>query len=330
MAYCNFFCLLFTIVCIHLSTKTCSSKIIEGTFASSENWAFLGKFCFAESQNQWSFELRYPYNYCPKEDGTVKSCQALVLYYDTKEQWDSVYKSNLNCKRKIGEKLANGTGYLSRYQLLYLDPSRTYSLQEGNFGISEWCYRVSSSETIYCKNSRSVFTQRPRWWFFVVANCDSDNQGTFLMEYKISFTNGDSYQKHFSFDERYIFEMDIVAVIVFTIMLVYAITCACILYQKKLLHVTYQIYVASLSVKLLSWVVLTGAYWSYQQGYEQISIKRLGFAFSFIAYFILLIMVVLLAKGYNVTRSMLPSKSKFTLVGFLVVYAIAYATASLW
>ena len=151
-----------------------------------------------------------------------------------------------------------------------------------------------------------------------------------MLHYKFTMTNGITYQKQFSYDEFFIFEMVIAGCAVFTGLLIYALISACILYKKRLLHATYQIYLLSIVIKLVSWFILLAAYISAQSGYERISAKRMGAALSFISYFMLLIMIILLSKGYTVTRGKLPFRSKMTLILFIGVYLIAYSTAAIW
>ena len=325
----NNFLLVIIFLCIFNMITPIECKIVEGSFSTDKKWTFLTKFCFTASDNKWKLELSFSSAYCPIGQFNIpSSCQALALYFDGSDQWNSVYESGESCAEKTALKTEN-SGYLEPRQLLYMDPTGRYYSLEGNFGVTESCKYHNGDSEILCNSTRSFLSRRPRWWYFAVSNCNSTLLGTQLAHYKFTFTNGDSYQKHFSFDELYIFEMDIAAVIIFIVMLVYTVSAACVLRSKRLLHPTYIIYTVSITIKLLSWIVLAVAYSSYQMGYELLPVKRMGMTLNFVAYFLLLIMIMLLAKGCTVTRGFIPMKSRVTLGVFLLCYIIAFATAAI-
>lgn len=60
---------------------------VPNTFAHThtQDWAFLARFCFISGRGRYEYEIEFDRRY-----GEPK----LLLYYDDKSQWPSVYKSD--------------------------------------------------------------------------------------------------------------------------------------------------------------------------------------------------------------------------------------------
>ncbi len=272
-----------------------------------------------------TYELKYPVELCPISQSYVSHCQSLALYYDASDQWESVYpKRSMTCQQKTSSDV------LDIDQLLYLDPWKRYAIQDGNFGVTEACSLTDNDTMVYCNSTRSFRSVRPRWWYIVLTNCDRQPSGLYLFSYKFTLLNGNSYQKHFSYDEFFILETDAAAVFLFLLLMAFTTFSSVKLYNGKLLHPTYVMYLFSIVLKTLSWIVLLAAYLYYQSGDERVPLKRFGSTLAFLAYFTLLTVLLLIAKGYTVTRGSLPPKEKWFLIPFLLFYFIVYIGAALW
>ena len=81
------------------------------------------------------------------------------------------------------------------------------------------------------------------------------------MDYRIVLTNGDGvFKHHFSADEFGILETSIIMFLVYTILLGLGTVYSIVLYNKKFLHVTFQIFIASVFIEWLSFLFYMSEY----------------------------------------------------------------------
>lgn len=72
--------------------KSVEAKYVEGHLKSVDNWAFLARFCFLSGRGRYEYEIEYERRF-----GELQ----LLLYYDDKSQWPSVYKTGKTCQEKL-------------------------------------------------------------------------------------------------------------------------------------------------------------------------------------------------------------------------------------
>lgn len=60
--------------------------------ANFQNWAFLARFCFLSDEGEYEYHIEYN-----GDQGDLN----LLLYYDTEDQWNAVYKTNKVKKSSI-------------------------------------------------------------------------------------------------------------------------------------------------------------------------------------------------------------------------------------
>lgn len=68
------------------------AKYVEGHLKTVDNWAFLARFCFLSGRGRYEYEIEYERRF-----GELQ----LLLYYDDKTQWPSVYKTGKTCQEKL-------------------------------------------------------------------------------------------------------------------------------------------------------------------------------------------------------------------------------------
>ncbi|KAL1441586.1 hypothetical protein MTO96_008549 [Rhipicephalus appendiculatus] len=226
-------------------------KIVRGTLKTSENWAFLTRFCFLSQQGHFIYEFAYPADYGP---------QNLLLYYDEKHQWPAVYKKPKSCSQKESVlSAANG-------QIVNLTDR------------FEWSKCDIVDEVYRCRDKRRFKSARERWWFIAISNCNA-SKGLYL-EYMLELYNDDSnfWYKHFSADEFYILHTDIGAFFVYIILFVASCYGACVLFSRSYLHTTYKMFMVSVLCQLLSLLCLVTYYAMYaDDGIGIPQLKLLGY-----------------------------------------------------
>nr|QVK45728.1 G protein-coupled receptor [Proales similis] len=277
----------------------------------SEDWVLLGKFCFISSESFFRFEVSYPKEYAVPN---------LLLYYDN--QWGNVYpRPERSCRDKVNE--------LFPVQILPLQP---FLAPESNQS-----FVCQESESRFeCEESRGFISSRPRWWFIVMSRCQprtstQSNQGI-KIKYFFNLTNGDYiFRHHFSADEFGILETSIAMTIWYFLMLLFCAVYAKILIKRTLFHITFRLFIASVGFQFLHFLFYMSEY--AQFAYSGIFTPGMivtARLFDAIAQFIFLIMLILLAKGYTVTRSKLRKITAIKLLIFSIIYAVAYIVAFIY
>ncbi|XP_064650759.1 transmembrane protein 145-like isoform X6 [Lineus longissimus] len=282
-----------------------NGKFIKGTLQTTENWVFLTRFCFLSEVGEISFKLDYPEKY---------AVQSILLYYDEEAQWAAVYKNkSKNCYQKKA----------------VLEPANNQIIDLSERG--SWSGCSSSNETgtqkFQCETTRTFRSSRERWWFIALCNCASP-EGLYL-NYEITMTNSQNknlFFYHFSADEFYILQVDIAFLL--AELLVFALSCymANILVKRQLFHTTYKMYMAALGFEVLHLLVMVCAYGAYgNDGIERRGVLYFGRIFESISILIFLLMLILMAKGYTITRGRLSQSGAIKIAVFMTAFVIVYA-----
>ncbi|KAG0724907.1 Transmembrane protein 145 [Chionoecetes opilio] len=286
---------------ILLTTPT-EAKYAEGYLKTSKRWMFMERFCFLSKEGTFEYEVDYDIKY-----GT----QRLLLYFDSQTQWDSVYKTDKTCEEKE-DALIRGNNQRINLTL----PSN-----------NEECEMVrlpGDSAYYHCKGSRNFESLRQRWWFIAVSNCES-TEGL-EMRYRLTMTNGDSYwYKHFSADEFYILRTNLTVLALQLGLVFLSLLASAELKKKELLHTTYRLYLAAAWTQVFALVFLTIHYAKY-------GLNGVGFPFTKLlgrvlhaASTVMTVLVVLLAaKGFNITRGRLRQNSAVRLTAFMCMYIVTF------
>ncbi|EZA58329.1 hypothetical protein X777_01286 [Ooceraea biroi] len=195
----------------------------------------------------------------------------LLLYYDGEHQWPNVYPSNKTCEEK--ESVLD----IEHGQVVPLNTSMS---------LSSGCTR-GTDDVVQCDSQRRFISVRPRWWFVALADCSSTNG--LNVSYWISLTNaptGTFWKEHFSADEFCNLHF------------------ALQLRSRRLLHISYKMFMASLLCQLLG--ALCEIY-----SYVNLGLRGTPVANAYLlgqlaeASCETLTLMLLLALGYTVTKSVL-------------------------
>ncbi|XP_054423600.1 transmembrane protein 145 isoform X3 [Pteronotus mesoamericanus] len=256
------------------------AKYVRGNLSSKEDWVFLTRFCFLSDYGRLDFRFRYP---------EAKCCQNILLYFDDPSQWPAVYKAgDKDCLAKESVIRPENN------QVINLTTQYAWS----------GCQVVSEEGTRYlsCSSGRSFRSVRERWWYIALSKCGGDG---LQLEYEMVLTNGKSFwTRHFSADEFGILETDVTFLLIF--ILIFFLSCyfGYLLKGRQLLHTTYKMFMAAAGVEVLSllfFCIYWGQYATDGIGNESLKIlAKLLFSSSFL---IFLLMLILLGKGFTVTRS---------------------------
>ncbi|KAK7069098.1 hypothetical protein SK128_011323, partial [Halocaridina rubra] len=302
---------IWVLFCALLLRQTAEGKFLEGDLKTAEKWSFLTRFCFLSNDGTFTFEVEYGVEF-----GTEK----LLLYYDSPHQWPAVYKSEKTCEERESV-MKRGNNQFINLTL---------------FSINSECEVVRASgddATYHCKGSRTFRSVRERWWFIAVSNCESTKG--LQLKYRITMTNGfDYWTKHFSADEFYILQTNLVAMILQLGVLFLSLLAAVFFFpdtaelkSRQLFHTTYRLYLSSVIIQILGLMFLNLHYAKY--GYNGVGFpetKLIGKLLLAVTNILMILMLLLMGKGFNITRGRLRQASAVRLTTFICLFCITYAT----
>ncbi|XP_059081294.1 transmembrane protein 145-like isoform X2 [Tigriopus californicus] len=284
-------------------------KVLQGFLRTGENWSFLSRFCFLSLHGRFQYEISYDEDY---------AVQNIDLYYDTPTQWARVYGDESRLKT-CAEK--ESVLQVENNQFINLTTDMLVA------GCKRHVANVSGAVPhIICKGTRNFNTARERWWFVAISNCNSTNG--LSMNYRFLMTNGykgDLLHYHFSADEFYILPILCVAFFEHFFLLLLSVWSAMILKGRQLLHATYKLYLLSLFLHILGIFLLTTHYLVYALDGVGLDRAQLnGRMLEATSEIIFMTLLILIAKGYTVTRARLRQASSIKVAIFVSCYCITY------
>ncbi|XP_036264042.1 transmembrane protein 145 isoform X2 [Pipistrellus kuhlii] len=277
------------------------AKYVRGNLSSKEDWVFLTRFCFLSDYGRLDFRFRYP---------EAKCCQNILLYFDDPSQWPAVYKAaDKDCLAKESVIRPENN------QVINLTTQYAWS----------GCQVVTEEGTRYlsCSSGRSFRSVRERWWYIALSKCGGDG---LQLEYEMVLTNGKSFwTQHFSADEFGILETDVTFLLIFILIFILSCYFAYLLKARQLLHTTYKMFMAAAGVEVLSllfFCIYWGQYATDGIGNESLKIlAKLLFSSSFL---IFLLMLILLGKGFTVTRGRISHSGSVKLSVYMTLYTLTH------
>ncbi|XP_031819108.1 transmembrane protein 145 [Sarcophilus harrisii] len=269
--------------------------------STEKDWVFLTRFCFLSDYGRLDFRFRYP---------EAKCCENILLYFDDPSQWPAVYKAqDKDCLAKEAVIRPENN------QVINLTTQYPWS---GCQVVSEGGVRYLS-----CSSGRSFRSVRERWWYIALSKCGGDG---LQLEYEMVLTNGKSFwTRHFSADEFGILETDVTFLLIFTLIFLLSCYFGYLLKGRQLLHTTYKMFMAAAGVEVLSllfFCIYWGQYASNGIGNESLKIvAKLLFSVSFL---IFLLMLILLGKGFTVTRGRISHSGSVKLSVYMTLYTLTH------
>ncbi|KAK7147361.1 hypothetical protein R3I94_010012 [Phoxinus phoxinus] len=276
-------------------------KYVRGIVNTKEDWVFLTRFCFLTDFGRLNFKFRYPKSRC---------CQNILLYFDESSQWPAVYKRpDKDCYLKESVLRPENN------QVINLTTHYTWSgcMVEGE----------GNEEMLSCEGGRSFRSVRERWWYIALSKCGGDG---LQLEYEMTLTNGQSFwTEHFSADEFGILETDITFLVIFASVFMLSCYFAYHLKGRQLLHTTYKMFMTAAGVEVLS-LLFFCFYWGLyaRDGVGNGSLKLLGKLLFSVSFLVFLLMLILLGKGFTVTRARISHSGSVKLSIYMTVYTITY------
>jgi len=250
---------------------------------------FVGKFCFATVSSEGVGNLTW--TAWSADDSHL----VLLFYDDVPDSWPAVYanKDNLDCFTKA-------------------------SMAQGNRSII-------TNELDYQEFADYI---RPHFWYVVISNCGGTSQMEF--EYEMEFTNGGgSWDVQFSYDEQSVPQMYLFFWLLFTIGLTIHLRGVWILRQQAAFHPIIRLLTSSIVLETVSELCLFIHYAVYKtNGIGAPGLEGLGEILNMISQLVFMFLLLLLAKGWAITKTEVSDK-KFLIV-MVSAFLLAYITMFIW
>ncbi|KAK7471682.1 hypothetical protein BaRGS_00035655 [Batillaria attramentaria] len=230
-------------------------------------------------------------------------------------------------------------GRLERESVLSYDLNQIIDLREGN---ARSRFAGCNSTTMngepywHCTERISFSAARERWWYIALARCEPSVGGKtgLRLEYTMHMMNGppsDFLRHELSADEFYILPVDIAFFLVYLILVTLSIVCAVFLRNKQMFHTTYKMYMVAISLWTFGLFLFCIAWGCYgDSGWEESSTEVTGRLFQAAGTAVFLLMLLLMAKGYTITRGRLTQMSTVRLTIFFCLYIIVNITLFIW
>ncbi|KAF9417072.1 hypothetical protein HW555_005770, partial [Spodoptera exigua] len=179
---------------------------------------------------------------------------------------------------------------------------------------------------VSCHNSRRFRSARERWWFIAISNCES-NKGLDI-RYKFLMTNGpdgDFWHEHFSADEFYVLPVLLAYTFAYVVVMIAVVMCSVELKSRHLLHSTYKLFLMSVVSQHSGVMLQSLAYIRYAaNGFGTDNAKIVGQFLCGLSEMSFLLLLVLMAKGYTITRGRLKVGFTVRLTVFMCCYIVTY------
>nr|XP_002124065.2 transmembrane protein 145-like [Ciona intestinalis] len=288
-----------------LTVTCCSGLYLEGRLFTREDWSFLSRFCFLSDIGRMQFKFVFPYADC---------CNNILLYFDDGVQWPKVYKnSSKTCHQKEAVLEPENN------QIINLTTRYTWS------GCVLHNSSGENSGVLVCEGGRSFRSKHERWWYIAISNCKSGQLGKGIdLTYQVKLTNGHSFwTEHFSADEFGILETNLFFLIVFALMLILSIHVAVSLQNRQMLHTTYKMFMVCIALEVFGLLMLCVAIGTYaSDGIGNNGLKLIGEILGTSAELLFLLLLLLLGKGFTITRGHLSYAGTIKMSVFITVYAV--------
>ena len=289
------------IVVIFFTSKFSYAKYVSGHAFSDKTWMFVARFAFFDTGGKLKFDVEYPVSeYC---------CPKLAYYYD--DYWLSVYPHDeMDCDAKL------------KYAGVSSGANLSLDLSHSIPGISQ-CEKSNSTHKRRCVGTIHFKSVKNRWWFFVLSQCNS-NTGLDV-KYILELTNGDSWEKHLSADEMHILESNVAFFCCAVILTALASKFAHELWKQDFLHRTVKFFISALFYETFA-IMLQTAYYieMVTSGKEYKFLRTAGDLLHAASEVLFVFLLLLISKGYTVTRGRLPNSVQCQFIVFFTLYMITY------
>lgn len=290
--------------------KAALGGVTSGRFRGSDSWRYLDRFCFDGTAGGFDAEFLFPSHHEP----------SLLLYFLDQGQedewggWNDVYNGEQNCsERSAAARHTSG---------------KVYDLADRKHRAN--VELIDGVTMIRAKVSAKVTSSRSRWFFFAVGNCPSVCSDEFCvggvdMYWSFNFTNGDGGNFYFGADESSVLATALSFLLLYVGLGYYAYRVRSVLQSLRKYHATVALLVFSIGCTIMRLVCETVGFVSYRRtGVTRESATTLAMVLASFSEFSLVLMLMLIMKGWTIVRRKISANGRMRLSIYLMVYAAVY------
>ena len=298
-----------------------TAKYASGTLSSVSSWTVLERFCFLpvspeadmNDKEQWKDFRRMEMKFKFAKNQRL----TLLIYWGDFGEWLDIYRSSYS-KLSCSERNEKAKFKINLWQ------NDTFVLKPHNET------HVASSGV------QHFFAMRANFFFITLSNCDPDSEGSYLdgsddfyysqgsidVDYESLLTNGATPNSmHYSADEIGIFDATITYFILYSVLLVISYLIGVALRNRKKLHVTVKVLLYSVLCQFcgLFFLLVNLGYFS-DTGINRRGLQIFSYGFFALADTMMVILLVLLAKGWTIVRRKISVPGRVKLGVFGTIY----------
>ena len=250
-------------------------------------------------------------------DNVAHNSKKKIVVYDDYKEWESTYSSNDSCQEKI--KKASIVISLSE-DTRFVAPNQYYN------------YYDASKKTARGAIVATSLSDTATFWFVAITNCDNlqqcendyNCQGSIVSKGTLEYTNGNNKStQQLSYDESTLVTLAVIFFVLEFLLFILALSVVKALRRSKKMHPIVGIIALSVCFHLLSKIFLLSFFGNYaSSGYYYFGLLFAGLIFSIIAVFLIIIDMILIAKGWVIVKPQLSPHG--------VVKIVAYGTILLY
>ena len=336
------------LVLLCASITITDGEVVRGELNSMDSWKFVSRFCFLQCSNydastgacddevsQIKYELTLPSH----------SAVDILVYTSSYQNWTEVYNSRLTCHERVHRAAYRrriGTGITRDYT-----PATGYRIV-GDVSNTSGASPANTSSTFDWKTESGTIgimaLHKPRWFFVVIAHCnphatglpwDVEVQDSLRVRYSMTMTNAmeesDRYHYHFSADEQGILQQELAFFVLQCLLVVFCYSESQALMKKRMFHYTVQLLAASVALQWLG-IVFKMVYFFHfaDTGIRKRLYYRLGAVATGLADMALLLMLILLAKGWTIVRSKISASGRIKIAVYMTSYFVIFWMMLIW
>ena len=278
-------------------------KYVSESISNGQKWVLVSDFSFIEDKGQLKYDVEYLV--------TNECCPSLAYY--SHNSYESVSSNNdMDCLSKLS--YAEGV-------FTFQNTLPNVSSNTENF--STLCSLSNATNLQKCSGKLRLQSVRYRWWFFVLSHCNSTNG--LDISYELTFTNGDSWERHLSAEEMHSLEYKAVPLAVNILLFVVGLIFARQLLDQDKLHRAYKLFMMTLSCEVAAQVFDYIYYSQYVgNGMPLHPLQTGAELFHSISEVIFVVLLILLANGWMITTAHFDREKQTRLKVFLWLYILTY------
>jgi hypothetical protein len=319
----------FAVLLCVLALVPAHAEVLRGELNTMESWKFIGRYCFLHGdESQIEYDLTLPSH----------SSIDILVYTESYFNWTEVHSSHMNCHEKharaaLTKKVGGGV-----YDTWDTKP-------DGDDSDNTTAERNETS--LYSTvNRRGIIRvkalHKPRWFFVVMANCNRNPnhhahevQDSLRLKYQLTMTNAaekhDRYHYHFSADEQGILQQELVFLVLQCLVVVFCYYECLALMRVRMFHYTVQLLAGSVVFHWIGILCKMVYYYKFSDTGERSRNWFLaGSACSGLAEMALLLLLILVAKGWTIVRAKLSASGRIKIAVYMTTYFVVYWMMLAW